>query len=79
MKTSMRKLRNAMKSIFDAVQQGEEVIVYSHKRPLAKIIPIKNDTHEFKSIGFGMWKDSADSQNVAAYARQLRKGRHHDR
>ena len=79
MKTSMRNLRNAMKSIFDAVRRGEEVIVYSHKQPLAKIIPIKNDTPEFKNIGFGMWSDNADSQNVAAYARQLRKGRHHDR
>jgi antitoxin (DNA-binding transcriptional repressor) of toxin-antitoxin stability system len=80
MQTSIRDLRNNMKAVFNAVQRGEEVIVYSHKKPLAKITRItEKNTRPFENIGFGMWSDDSDMQDVSAYARKLRKGRNHDR
>ena len=80
MHTSIRDLRNNMKAVFNAVQRGEEVIVYSHKKPLAKITRIaEKNAHSFENIGFGMWHDDPGMLDVSAYARQLRKGRSRDR
>lgn len=80
MKMSVRHFRNSVKAVFDAVQQGEDVVVYSHKQPLVKITQVETNTKQlFKNIGFGMWRDDVNMQNVAAYARKLRRGRQHDR
>lgn len=32
----------------------------------------------FKNIGFGMWGDNPDMEDVLAYTRKIREGRHHD-
>lgn len=80
MKTSICQLRNTMKLVFDAVNAGEEVTVYSHKKAIAKITRIdqvQKKSHFDEEHGFGMWRDHPDLQDVAKYARKLRKGRHH--
>jgi antitoxin (DNA-binding transcriptional repressor) of toxin-antitoxin stability system len=57
MKTSIRRLRLSMKQILGAVQQGEEVVIYLQKKPIAKIVPIKEARQPEKDYGFGMWSD----------------------
>ena len=75
MKTSIRELRIAMKRIFNAVQHGEVVTVYSRKQAIAKIIPIEKSEPADKDQGFGMWSDYSETTNVNSYVRKLRKGR----
>lgn len=77
MRASIRELRESMKRILDRVRNGEEVIVFSHKEPIARIVKISSKNHSFETIGFGMWGDYQDTQDVAAFARKLRKGRKH--
>lgn len=78
MKTSIRNLRNSMKIILTAVQHGEEVVIYSHKLPIAKIVPLKKKSESHEDEAFGMWDDYAAIKNVDKYVRRLRKGRRHD-
>lgn len=67
-----------MKTILSAVQHGKEVVIYSHKRAIAKIIPIKNSAEKNEAYGFGMWNDYLAVKDVNRYVRKLRKGRNHD-
>ena len=78
MKTSIRNLRVAMKQILIAVQHGEEVVIYSRKHPIAKIVPISESKDIEQDYGFGMWSDHEPSVHVSSYLRKLRKGRKHD-
>lgn len=80
MKTSIRHFRESMRTIFKAVQRGEEIIVYSHKTPIAKIIPIEVSPkmQAEENCGFGMWKDDAETADVSSFTRKLRKGRRRD-
>ena len=79
MKTSVRELRSSMKRILYAVQHGEEVMIYSHDRAIAKIVPLeKSPETTTEDYGFGMWKDYPETSDVGNYLRNIRKGRRHD-
>ncbi len=67
-----------MKQILSAVQHGEEVVVYSRNRAIAKIVPIKISDTIKEDYGFGMWRDDVTTKDVDQYVRKLRKGRVHD-
>lgn len=77
MKTSIRELRTSTKSILNSVKQGKEVLVYSHKQPIAKIVPFYESDVKKQDYGFGMWADRGDIKDVENFARKLRKGRRH--
>lgn len=76
MRVSIRELRDSMKSVFRAVENGEEVEVLSHQRPIAKIIRLGKDRKV--DVGFAMWADREDLGNVTEFVRDLRRGRQHD-
>jgi prevent-host-death family protein len=79
MKASIRELRIAMKQILGAVQHyGEEVIIYSRNKPIAKIIPYSKKLPTREDYGFGMWGGHEDMSDVDQYVRKLRKGRRRD-
>lgn len=77
MKTSVKRLRASMKSILTSVKSGEEVVIYSHKEAIAMIIPYKK-RRKLEDVGFGMWSDHPDMQDISTYTRKIRKGRKHD-
>lgn len=78
MKASIRELRSSMKRLLYAVQHGEEVVIYSHDRAIATIVPIKKSAEKIEDYGFGMWQDYSALSDVSNYLRKIRKGRHHD-
>ena len=75
MQVSIRELRSSMKSIFQAIETGEEVSVLSHHKPIAKIIRLGKP--DKKDIGFAMWADREDLDDATNFVRNLRQGRQH--
>ena len=77
MKASSRDLRYHLKSIMDAVDRGESVLITHRGKPRAKIIPIgaEKDAPEEENPFVGMWKDRKDMRDVRSYVRATRRGR----
>ncbi len=43
MTTSVRELKDHLSKYLRRVQSGEEVIITSHRRPVAKLVPLSGD------------------------------------
>ena len=78
MKTTAKSLRQDTKSILEAVERGEEVIVSKRGRPCARIVPVKKKTAKttMQDSGlYGIWKENEAVQDVDAFIDSLRSGR----
>lgn len=80
METTAKDLRTHAKRILEAVERGQEVTITHRGKARAKLVPVRPEKRTAKARArelplFGMWKDRADLQDVAAYVRRLRSGR----
>lgn len=80
MKTTAKDLRLHTKRLLDAVERGQEITITHRGKPRAKLVPLKTARGSRKTARtlplFGIWKDRADTKDVAAYVRQLRRSRY---
>ena len=77
MRASAKDLRFNSKNLLDAVSRGEEVIITYRGKPCAKLTSLTEGGKKQTQSDplFGIWKDHANSKDVAMYVRNLRKGR----
>lgn len=73
---SIDGLSDQTERVLKAVERGEEVILSCRGKPCARIVPLEEErtTGEEEPL-FGLWRDRADTEGVAEYVRELRKGR----
>ncbi|GJM40701.1 MAG: hypothetical protein DHS20C20_09830 [Ardenticatenaceae bacterium] len=74
MQATAKDLRFNVKKLLETVSRGEEVIITYRGKPQAKLIPFKEDTAVENEL-FGIWADNSQTEDVATYVRQIRKGR----
>ena len=72
---SIRELRSHTKELLDAVERGEEVLITSHGKGCAKIVPLSEEK-VIESKVFGLWADNFKVKNVKAFVNAVRKPRH---
>jgi prevent-host-death family protein len=75
-KCTIRKLRSATKEVLSAVTRGHTVLITSHGKPCAKLMPISKQKKREPSDLFGIWKDNEKARPVKDYLDKLRKNRH---
>lgn len=76
MRATAKDLRFRVGPLLDAVRRGEEVVITYRGQPCAKLVPLEDRAKESQASAlFGMWQDHADSEDVGAYVRRLRRGR----
>ena len=76
MKASSRDLRYHLKSVMEAVDRGESVLITHRGKPRAKIVPVADEDDSNAENPFvGMWRDREDMKDVRSYVRTLRRGR----
>jgi prevent-host-death family protein len=81
MKATVLDLRYRTKDVLKAVERGETVTVLYRGKEKARILPPpseKQRTSLRTDEAFGLWKDRKDMRNVAAFVRNIRKGRFSD-
>ena len=81
MKATVLDLRYRTKDVLKAVERGETVTVLYRGKEKARILPRpskKQRTSLCTDEAFGLWKDRKDMRNVAAFVRNIRKGRFSD-
>ena len=61
MRVAMRDLRNDTRSVVDAVERGEEVVLTRHGRPVARIVPIETSDADVDAWLTDVTADPADS------------------
>ena len=71
-----RELRSRASSILESVQKGEEVIITLRGEPVAVMKPVKTIEDQFTPVGFGIWKDREDIQDVNRWIDERRKERY---
>ena len=55
MTTSVRELKDHLSKYLRRVQRGEEVVITSHRRPIAKLVPLSGDeTDDYQSFFDGL-------------------------
>ncbi|WP_420627576.1 type II toxin-antitoxin system Phd/YefM family antitoxin [Candidatus Leptofilum sp.] len=74
MQATAKDLRFNVKELLDTVSRGEEVIITYRGKPQAKLIPFEDEIAIEDEL-FGIWADDSKSEDVAAYIRNIRKGR----
>ena len=77
MHATAKELRFNSKRLLDVVSRGEEIIITYRGKPCAKLTPFTKEDYKKSQYDplFGIWKDHADSKDVAKYVKHLRKGR----
>ena len=81
MKATVLDLRYRTKDVLKAVERGETVTVLYRGKEKARILPppSKKQRGDLRTDkAFGLWKDRKDVRNVAAFVRNMRKGRFFD-
>ncbi len=78
MKVTALEIRKCMPEIISALERNEEVTLSYRGKDKAVIRPITSGkkTSLNNHPALGMWKDRDELDNVDAYIRNLRKGRH---
>jgi len=71
-----RELRSRASSILESVQKGEEVIITLRGEPVAVIKSVKTIENQFTPVGFGIWKDRGDIQDINRWIDERRKERY---
>jgi prevent-host-death family protein len=79
MKSTLLSLRRSPSKILQAIEQRQEVTLTKRGKPLARIVPLRDDEGRKVSgqPAFGMWRDVGDA-SIDTQVRELRKGRYHD-
>ena len=79
MKATAKDLRFHSKELLQTTARGEDVTITYRGKPCAKLVPYEDNNKGTGIIEenalFGMWKDNDNIENVAAYVREIRKGR----
>jgi prevent-host-death family protein len=75
MQATAKELRFNVKELLNTVSRGEEVIITYRGKSCAKLIPFEDESSDEDSL-FGIWEDYESSEDVNAYVRTIRKGRH---
>lgn len=77
MSVSMKDLRYRTKEVLESLKRGEKPILTHRGHPVAKIVPLrKKEKRAFHPIGFGMWKDHRNLEDVSQWLDDQRKPRH---
>jgi prevent-host-death family protein len=77
-----KDLRFKTSQILNDVKMGNELLVTLHGKPAARLVPLSKDNASFRPIGFGLWADREDMEDVDAWIdghRRERKEREDDR
>lgn len=81
MKASVLDFRRRMSDILRALDNNETVTILYRGKKKGVILPAGSSERRGKSIAdhpaFGMWKDRADTADVEAVMKELRKARRH--
>lgn len=80
MKATAKDLRFYSKELLQTTARGENVTITYRGKPCAKLVPYEEKNNQGTGIIeenalFGMWRDNDNIENVAAYVREIRKGR----
>ncbi|MFH0795022.1 MAG: type II toxin-antitoxin system prevent-host-death family antitoxin [bacterium] len=77
MEASARDIRYHLKSVMEAVERGEEVLITNRGKIKARIVPAgtKSGSQKMENPFIGMWRDRKEMRDVRAYVRRIRKGR----
>ncbi len=79
MKVGARELRARAARVLEEVRRGSEVTVTYRNVPIAVIKPTKTNKRKarrFESIGFGMWANRKDLEDVEAWISKIRRPRY---
>lgn len=83
MKATVLDLRRRMPEVLQALDRNERVTILYRGQERAVLVPAGGEAAEgapakaSQHPAFGMWADRDDLNDVAAYVRTLRQGRHH--
>jgi prevent-host-death family protein len=75
MEVTTKELRIQPGKILDQVSIGQEVTVTYRGKPLARIVPFRNEEDIGGDSMFGLWKDHESDRSVEELVREARKGR----
>ncbi|OHD78530.1 MAG: hypothetical protein A3J97_08155 [Spirochaetes bacterium RIFOXYC1_FULL_54_7] len=75
MEVTTKELRIQPGKILDQVSIGQEVTVTYRGKPLARIVPFRNEEDTEGDSMFGLWKDHESDLPVGELVREARKGR----
>ncbi len=72
-----KELRSRASAILENVRKGNEVIITMRGESIAVLKPFKKNTKkEFNPVGFGIWKNREDLENVTEWIDKRRKVRY---
>ena len=76
MKTvTAKELRLRTSAILEEARKGNEVMITFRGKQTAILKPVNKEAHNFKPIGFGLWKDRKDMEDVALWVDERRNER----
>ena len=71
-----KELRSRASSILECVRKGEEVVITLRGESVAVMKSVKSVEKKFSPVGFGIWKDRKDIQDVTRWLEERRKVRY---
>ena len=78
MKAAALDLRRHTRDILRAIERGETITILFRGKEKALISPLPRGQRSVREHpAFGMWRDRADTRDVAGFVRHLRKARAH--
>ena len=75
MQATLKQLRRDTGAVVRAIGRGENVVVTSRGKPVARMTPMDAEKTVEKSELFGVWKDNEGVASVQGYVDKVRKGR----
>lgn len=76
MSVSIKDLRYRTKQVLMSLKRGEQPIITFRGSPIARLMPLSSaEKKTFREIGFGMWKDHGDMEDVTQWLDAQRKPR----
>lgn len=70
-----KDLRFRTREVIESLKRGEKQVITYRGEPLGQIIPFKRKQDDFRDIGFGMWSDHQQLEDVSAWLDRQRKPR----
>jgi prevent-host-death family protein len=71
-----KELRSRASSILECVRRGDEVVITLRGESIAVMKPVKCAEKQFNPVGFAIWKDRKDIQDVTRWLEERRKERY---
>jgi prevent-host-death family protein len=76
MKTiTAKELRFKTSAVLEEASKGSEVLITLRGNPVAILQPVEKNKHDFKPVGFAMWKDNQEMQDPAKWVDEKRNER----